>query len=82
MQEEAKELIAGEKPNAPATHLVAYRAGEISPAAIPELASQLADAVENMRPDDVSVELDAKRDGDRTSLTFKFRAYRRARVND
>jgi hypothetical protein len=55
------------------------RAGELSPAQLPQLAAQLADAVAKMNPDDVIVEVDAKRDGNHTAMNFKFRAYRRAK---
>jgi hypothetical protein len=63
---------------APASTELVERTGELSPTQLPQLAAQLADAVEKMNPDDVIVEVDAKRDGNNTALNFKFRAYRRA----
>jgi hypothetical protein len=49
------------------------------PTVVEGIVANLKDAIVNMRPDDVSLELTAAQDGHRTSARFSFRAYKRGR---
>ena len=62
------------------------RPGELQPAqpanvglptTVESIMARLQDAIANLKPDDVSVELSAHQDGHRSSARFSFRAYRR-----
>jgi hypothetical protein len=48
------------------------------PSAVDAILGGLREAVAGMNPDDIDVSLQASQDGDKSTATFRLRAYRRA----